>query len=236
MAQGDGSYNNPIIVDGLIKKNGKFYKLNTGDAKSDVSQKYLPLTGGAVGTTYVDRGTNISQFNRKDGNGEFIICGGTSVYDGGALYLNSVNQQYKEKGAVEIYTINPFNQSLFQLKISGINRSLTTSDGSIPIIDNLKTTPLTHAFTFKNGVKIQCIRLPMSQKKGYQAVNWVFPFSDTNYHVFVMSEDSDTNLEFQIASVTLLNKSTTTCYVAHKVENIENFFEGQSVSVMGIGI
>lgn len=236
MAQGDGSYNNPIIVDVLIKKNRKFYKLNTGDAKSDVSQKYLPLTGGAVGTTYVDKGTNISQFNRKDGNGEFIICGGTGVGDGGALYLNSVNQEYKEKGAVEIYTINPSNQSLFQLKISGIDRSLITSDGTIPIVDNLKTTPLTHAFTFKKSVKIQCIRLLMSQEKCYQAVNWPFPFSNTNYHVFAMSEDPDTNINFQIASVTLLNKSTTTCYVAHKVENQGDFYPGHSISVMGIGI
>lgn len=33
---GDGTYNNPIVVDGLIKKNGKIYKLNTGNTKNCV--------------------------------------------------------------------------------------------------------------------------------------------------------------------------------------------------------
>ena len=36
MANGDGTYNNPIIVDGLIKKDGKIYKLNTGNTKNCV--------------------------------------------------------------------------------------------------------------------------------------------------------------------------------------------------------
>ena len=318
MANGDGTYNNPIIVDGLIKKDGKIYKLNTGNTKNCVKSvnnikpdengnvvvpeldkvdiensiteikkknaeqdtalsnakqelsdkcdaslsnaktytdektndaltnaktytdqekaKYLPLSGGKVQTTYFDSGTGapISQLSNSEERGMFIICSGTSNKSGACLYLNGIKDTYQQAGSASIITVNPSDGEFFFLRISPISRDLLTSDGYIPIASYNKYTDTIHSVAFKHGIKIQCVRIYFDTD-GFQAVNWDTPFKDANYHVFVMSEDPDNNLAFQIASVSNLNKTSTTVYVSVKIEAVNGYFKKSYISVLGIG-
>ena len=119
--------------------------------------------------------------------------------------------------------------------VNGVNAD---TSGNVDVISHNIQNTNNFASTFlynTMGLKIQCIRISGNQGQQFGTINWLLPFSDTNYHVFATSEDSDENLNFQIADVTLLGKTTTSCKVGHKVEDIQQFFTSGFISVVGIG-
>ena len=119
--------------------------------------------------------------------------------------------------------------------VNGVNAD---TSGNVDVISHniQNTNNFASTFLYNNmGLKIQCIRISGNQGQQYGTINWLLPFADTNYHVFVTSEELDENIDFQIASVSLVGKTTTSCKVGHKVENIDQFYTGGYIDVVGIG-
>lgn len=119
--------------------------------------------------------------------------------------------------------------------VNGVNAD---TRGNVKVISHTIQNTNNFASTFlhnNNVLKIQCVRISGNQGQQHGTVNWLVPFTDTNYHVFVTSEDPDTNLSFQIADVSLVGKTTTRCKVGHKVENTNQYFTNGHIDVVGIG-
>lgn len=119
--------------------------------------------------------------------------------------------------------------------VNGVNAD---TRGNVKVISHTIQNTNNFASTFlhnNNVLKIQCVRISGNQGQQYGTVNWLVPFTDTNYHVFATSEDPDTNLSFQIADVSLVGKTTTRCKVGHKVENINQYYTNGHIDVVGIG-
>ena len=122
--------------------------------------------------------------------------------------------------------------------VRSVNGALADDNGNVGVISHLvqNTNNFASTFLYNNmGLKIQCVRISGNQGQQFGTINWLLPFTDTNYHVFATSEEPDENLSFQIASVTLVGKTTTSCKVGHKVEDIQQFYTGGFISVVGIG-
>ena len=122
--------------------------------------------------------------------------------------------------------------------VRSVNGALADDNGNVDVISHNIQNTNNFASTFlynKMGLKIQCIRISGNQGQQFGTINWLLPFSDTNYHVFATSEDTDENTAFQIPDVTLIGKTTTSCKVGHKVENVDQFYTGGFISVVGIG-
>ena len=122
--------------------------------------------------------------------------------------------------------------------VRSVNGALADTNGNVGVISHTIQNTNNFASTFlcnNNALKIQCVRISGNQGQQYGTINWLLPFTDTTYHVFATSEDPDTNLNFQIADVTLVGKTTTSCKVGHKVENIDQFYTSGYISVAGIG-
>ena len=122
--------------------------------------------------------------------------------------------------------------------VRSVNGALADNNGNVEVISHLiqNTNNFASTFLYNNmGLKIQCVRISGDQGQQYGTVNWLLPFADTNYHVFVTSEDSDVNLNFQFANVSLVGKTTTSCKVGHKVEDVFQFYTGGYIDVVGIG-
>ena len=119
--------------------------------------------------------------------------------------------------------------------VNGVNAD---TSGNVDVISHniQNTNNFASTFLYNNmGLKMQCIRISGNQGQQFGTINWLLPFSDTNYHVFATSEDPDENTYFQIPDVTLAGKTTTSCKVGHKVENANQFYTGGFISVVGIG-
>lgn len=215
--------------------------LNDAKAYTDQEKaKYMPITGGKVSTTYVDMGSgspvNISQFSNPNDEGMFIVCSGTRALNGACLYLSSIKDTYFEQGSAVLSAVDQ-NHGTFTFTISAQKKEIRTSYGSVPIISNYINKTNNHACCYYNqGLKIQCVRISGNQGQKFGTINWPIPFTNTNYHVFATSEDPDENIAFQVASVTYLNKTTTSCKVGHKITDSSTFFEGGYISVLGIGV
>ena len=122
--------------------------------------------------------------------------------------------------------------------VRSVNGALADANGNAVVISHTIQNTNNFASTFlcnNNALKIQCVRISGNQGQSFGIINWLFPFADTNYHVFATSEDPDENLNFQIADVTLAGKTRTSCKVGHKVENRDQFYTGGFISVVGIG-
>ena len=122
--------------------------------------------------------------------------------------------------------------------VRSVNGALADINGNVEVISHTIQNTNNFASTFlynKMGLKIQCVRISGNQGQQFGTINWLLPFSDTNYHVFATSEDPDENLNFQIPDVTLVGKTTTSCKVGHKVEDLQQFYTGGFISVVGIG-
>ena len=122
--------------------------------------------------------------------------------------------------------------------VRSVNGALADANGNAVVISHNIQSTNNFASTFlcnNNALKIQCVRISGNQGQSFGIINWLFPFTDTNYHVFATSEDPDENLNFQIADVTFVGKTRTSCKVEHKVENIDQFYTGGYISVVGIG-
>lgn len=119
-----------------------------------------------------------------------------------------------------------------------VNGQLANNAGNVEVIshtirnaDNFVST-LVHNNT---GLKIQCVRISGNQGQSFGTINWLVPFTNTNYFVFATSEDPDENLTFQHANVEFARKTTTSCRVGHKLETSNVFFTGGYIAVVGIG-
>ena len=77
-------------------------------AKTDASQKYYPLKGGAL------RGSSISRNVNDDG---LYVCGGAGWRDGGSIYLSGKDN---ENGTVTITAHNGTNFAQFRLDVKGL--------------------------------------------------------------------------------------------------------------------
>ena len=122
--------------------------------------------------------------------------------------------------------------------VRSVNGAFANNNGNVEVISHVIQNTNNFASTFlhnNNALKIQCIRISGNQGQQFGTINWLLPFTDTNYHVFATSEDPDENLNFQIADVSLVGKTTTSCKVGHKVEDINQFYTGGYISVVGIG-
>ena len=122
--------------------------------------------------------------------------------------------------------------------VRSVNGTPADANGNAVVISHTIQNTNNFASTFlcnNNALKIQCVRISGDQGQQYGTVNWLLPFADTNYHVFATSEDPDENVAFQIADVSLVGKTTTSCKVGHKVEDVNQFYTGGYIDIVGIG-
>lgn len=199
--------------------------------------KYLPLTGGTVKNSYIDSSDKSGLFRLEKETGAmlFLFDVNSAMYKGGAI-LRTVDKDAKFKD-LQIKNDGSFTWCGLNV-VRSVNGALADDNGNAVVISHTIQSTNNFASTFLHNnmaLKIQCIRISGNQGQQFGTINWLLPFADTNYHVFVTSEDPDENLYFQIADVTLVGKTTTSCKVGHKVEDIQQFYTGGFISVVGIG-
>lgn len=218
--KGTGTYDDPIIVNGLVKKDGKYYKLATGN------DKYIPL-----------KGTNnlvaSSQFTcHTSGVGGNITIG---CYDqaktfpykwrtGGLLVLNAGDSD--RNGACQFFAskqigtdVNDgasFQTTSISLQPDGqFILQVTDSDHYIETIPSYVYTSnsSTHCYLFRDNFCIQIGRAKMGtvndKYNSYGTVNLLRPYKDDAYFVFAQARDPDNNLWGSITSVNANSKTTT---------------------------
>lgn len=119
-------------------------------------------------------------------------------------------------------------------------KKVYTSEGLIPILKAHLASNNKYGLKLSTGLIFQSVRISGNQGSGFGTVNFPIPFSDINYHVYAQSQDPDENLTFQIANVSFLNKTTTSCRVAHKLIEDQNFVAGTCnggyIDVLAIGV
>ena len=199
--------------------------------------KYLPLTGGKVKNSYIDSADNYGLFRLEKETGAmlFLFDVDSPNYKGGAI-LRTIDKdtQYKD---LQIKNDGSFTWDGKNI-VRSVNGALADDNGNVEVISHTIQNTNNFASTFlcnNNALKIQCVRISGDQGQQYGTVNWLLPFADTNYHVFVTSEDVDVNLNFQFANVSLVGKTTTSCKVGHKVEDVFQFYTYGYIDVVGIG-
>ena len=229
----------------------KAYTDNNNFFKSDGSSPLTPTPNAG--------NASLICLNRDDSC--IRIFGGTpfggSQYEvGGQLILNGKDRSEQitdgqlvalranaiKDGAHTVYDLQISKDGRLTFKgrdvIRYVNGVTADANGNAVVISHTIQNTNNFASTFlcnNNALKIQCVRISGDQGQQYGTVNWLLPFADTNYHVFVTSEDTDVNLAFQFASVSLIGKTTTSCKVGHKVETTGQFYTRGFISVVGIG-
>ena len=219
------------------------------EAKAYTDQEKAKLFNSTNGTF-----TGEEYFRNSD-EGVLRFNGG-NTHDGGAslqLYAKNPHHNVYQQGVFDLVACTkedasdakqligmPDGRLTWNSKniVRSVNGALADDNGNVEVISHTiqNTNNFASTFLYNNmGLKIQCIRISGNQGQQYGTINWLLPFADTNYHVFVTSEDPDENTYFQIADVTLVGKTTTSCKVGHKVENIDQFYTGGFISVVGIG-
>ena len=216
------------------------------DAKAYTDQEKAKLFNSTNGTF-----TGPEYF--RDVNNSVLRFNGGNTRDGGAclqLYGKDANgaqgvfdlvaSTKEDDSDVKQLVGTPGGQLTWDSKniVRLVNGQPANNNGNVEVISHTiqNTNNFASTFLYNNmALKIQCIRISGDQGQQYGTINWLLPFTDTNYHVFATSEDPDENLNFQIADVTLVGKTTTSCKVGHKVENIDQFYTGSFISVVGIG-
>ena len=200
-------------------------------------QKYVPLTGGLVKNSYVDSSDKSGLFYlvKETGAMLFLFDVDSANYKGGAI-LRTVDKdaQYKDLQIKNDGSFTWDGRNIVR-SVNGVNADV---NGNAVVISHTIQNTNNFASTFLHNnmaLKIQCIRISGNQGQQFGTINWLLPFADTNYHVFATTEDPDENLNFQIADVTLVGKTTTSCKVGHKVEDIQQFYTAGFISVVGIG-
>lgn len=184
------------------------------------------------------------------------VSGGSQYEVGGQLVLNGKDRDEQITGgalvALRANVIKDGKHSNYDLQISkdarltfnghdivrSVNGQLADVNGNVEVISHTiqNTNNFVSTFVHNNtGLKIQCVRISGNQGQQFGTINWLVPFTDTNYHVFATSEDIDENLSFQLTDVTRIEKTTTSCKVGHKVENLNSFYTRGYISVLGIG-
>ena len=201
----------------LKDKNG-----NTGLVKSLTNKDITTLKNVVTNVNYI-----------KD----FVNANGGSLPVQGDLKITATDAAGKN-GKTLLGTSNGTLQWNGKNIVRSVNGALADDTGNVGVISH--TIQNTNNFASKflhnnNALKIQCVRISGKQGQQFGTINWLVPFTDTNYHVFATSEDLDENLNFQLASVTLAGKTTTSCKVGHKVEDAPTFYGGGFISVLGIG-
>lgn len=97
MAKGTGTYNDPIIVDGIFSKTidgvKKFFKLNVGSSNSSGTSdpnciKYD--SAGAVTLSYKPQ-----RIRKKTDDSNLVLCGGNSDVDGGFVIVHGSQEKTK---------------------------------------------------------------------------------------------------------------------------------------------
>ena len=215
-------------------------------AKAYTDQEKAKLFNSTNGTFtgedyYRDVSNSVLRFNggnTHDGGASLQLYGKDSNSSHGGFDLVACTKEDASDAKQLIGT--PAGRLTWNSKniVRSVNGALADDNGNVDVISHLiqNTNNFASTFLYNNmGLKIQCIRISGNQGQQFGTINWLLPFSDTNYHVFVTSEDPDENLNFQIADVTLVGKTTTSCKVGHKVEDIQQFYTGGFISVVGIG-
>ena len=237
---------------------------NLETAKQELSNKYNEALSQAKAYTDQEKaklfnstnGTFTGQEYFRNSDEGVLRFNGGNTHDGGAslqLYSKNPNKGVREQGVFDLVACTkedasdakqligtPGGQLTWDGKniVRLVNGQPANNNGNVEVISHTIQNTNNFASTFlcnNNALKIQCVRISGNQGQQYGTINWLFPFTDTNYHVFATSEDPDENLNFQIADVTLVGKTTTSCKVGHKVENIDQFYTGGYISVVGIG-
>ena len=228
------------------KKNEAITSANSYTDQEKV--KYLPLIGGTLTGDFALNGCAIRLANDEQ---ELQIVSGTNRESsfGARLGLRAKNNG-SEPGSFHLLAHTDTTEKYLagypdgrltwggKNIVRSVNGALADVNGNVTVISQTiqNTNNFASTFLYNNtGLKIQCIRIPGNQGQQFGTINWLVPFADTNYHVFATSEDPDENLYFQIANVTLAGKTTTSCKVGHKAEDIQQFFTGGFISVVGIG-
>ena len=189
----------------------------------------------------------------RDVNNSVLRFNGGNTHDGGASLMLYGKDSNIDRGGFDLVACTKedasdakqligkpdgtltWNGKNIVRSVNGVNAD---TSGNVGVISHTIQNTNNFASTFlcnNNALKIQCVRISGNQGQQFGTINWLLPFADTNYHVFATSEDPDENLNFQIADVTLVGKTTTSCKVGHKVENIDQFYTGGFISVVGIG-
>ena len=216
------------------------------EAKAYTDQEKAKLfnstNGTFTGTEYFrDVSNSMLRFNggnTHDGGASLMLYGKDANISHGGFDLVASTKENTSDAKQLIGT--PKGELVWDSKniVRSVNGALADDNGNAVVISHTIQNTNNFASTFlcnNNALKIQCIRIPGNQGQSFGTINWLFPFIDTNYHVFATTEDPDENLNFQIADVTLVGKTTTSCKVGHKVENIDQFYTSGYISVVGIG-
>lgn len=243
-----GTYDDPILCDGIFTKtiNGvkKFFKINTSSSV-DTSQ-FVKKSGDTLnGNYFFNDGCNLYKTNKT---GTLRLNASNDGQSGARLVLcGKENKEFPAEfnlcandGTADIQLIGKVSGELFwnnQNIVRSVGGVLANVNGNCDVggIISSRVGNNYICFEFSNSLKIQIGRFRQKTRDNYVPVVWAYPFKDTNYYVFAMSEDIDDNFDFQIASTTAKNKSNTSCLIAHKVENAKNFYMSGNITVMGIG-
>lgn len=149
MAKGTGTYDDPIIVDGIFTKTidgvKKFFKLNTGSKQSSG-----PSTGGANCVQYDSTGavtlTTKPQIIRKQtDDSTLFLCGGNSNTDGGCVIVHGPQEKTKTS-SVELVS---------QQGAESVRVMIWSSQYSLPYIeikDGTKTIQKGFVFSVNNRI------------------------------------------------------------------------------------
>ena len=237
---------------------------NLETAKQELSNKCDTVLSDAKAYTDTEKaklfnstnGTFTGQEYFRNSDAGVLRFNGGNTHDGGAslqLYAKNSHQDVYQQGVFDLVACTkedasdakqligaPDGQLTWDSKniVRSVNGALANNNGNVEVISHVIQNTNNFASTFlcnNNALKIQCVRISGNQGQQYGTVNWLLPFSDTNYHVFVTSEDTDVNLNFQFANVSLVGKSTTSCKVGHKVEDVNQYYTGGYIDVVGIG-
>lgn len=147
MAKGTGTYDDPIIVDGIFTKtiNGvkKFFKLNTGGSNSSGTNdpnciKYD--SAGAVTLSYKPQ-----RIRKKTDDSNLVLCGGNSDVDGGFVIVHGSKEKTKAS-TVELIS---------QTGTQSVSLIMWASQYSLPYIvikNGSKTTQKGIVFSVNNKI------------------------------------------------------------------------------------
>ena len=237
---------------------------NLETAKQELSNKCNEALNEAKAYTDTEKaklfnstnGTFTGQEYFRNSDEGLLRLNGGNTHGGGAslqLYAKNSHQDVYQQGVFDLVACTkedasdakqligtPAGQLTWDSKniVRSVNGALANNNGNVEVISHVIQNTNNFASTFlhnNNALKIQCVRISGDQGQQFGTINWLVPFADTNYHVFATSEDLDENVAFQIADVTLVGKTTTSCKVGHKVEDVFQFYTSGYIDVVGIG-
>lgn len=196
MAKGTGTYDDPIICDGIFSKtiNGvkKFFKIKTGSSV-DTSQ-FIKKSGDVLTGSSFQRDTNTSSI---------FLAGGQGSMNGATLSLRGKDNGYLP-GAFILECPNPQSnaQEDFNRLICQFGKTPTWKDKSIEIVN----TKNSNYIRYESGLTFMWgnTNIPAGTKR--QSINLPIPFK-SNYVVCLSSTGNDlnqgTSLSYQISKKTL---------------------------------